>query len=82
MITAAASGIIASNLFFGISNFSPMSSAAINAMAKRNPPRPWFHPKLNEFGNTTSANKTGDAKIANAKMTLLFSNKQGPIRVK
>jgi hypothetical protein len=82
MITTAASGIIASNRFFGMSNFRPISSAAIKAITKRNPPLPWFHPRLNVLGNTTNANNTGDASIASAKMMLLFCNKLSPNCVK
>jgi hypothetical protein len=44
-------------------------------MAKRNPPLPWFQPRLKVSGKTANAKITGEAIIANAIMILLFCNK-------
>ncbi|TLX82487.1 MAG: hypothetical protein E6L00_03640 [Thaumarchaeota archaeon] len=59
-------------IFFGITSFRPTSSAAINAIAKRNPPLPWFQLKLNESGKAAKANIVGLAISKIAMITLLF----------
>jgi hypothetical protein len=71
-MTAAASGITTRRYFFGTSSFRPKSSATINAIAKRNPPLPWFQLRLNVSGNTDRAKSIGLAIIKIANITLLF----------
>lgn len=72
MIVSAARGITASSRFVGIRSFRPTSSATINASANKNPPLPWFQLRLNESGNTTSANIIGLEISKIAAIKLLF----------
>src|SRR5919112_3985933 len=62
------------SLFLPSEYFSPTSSAAINAMANKNPPLPSFQERTNVSGYATSVYKIGEISTKVAAMLELMPN--------
>src|SRR3712207_8320987 len=67
------------SLFLPSEYFSPISSAAINAMANKKPPLPSFQESVNVLGYATSVYKIGEISIKMAAMLERLANMRRPL---